>query len=257
LKELHLLEAAYPETDDELYFCEERIAITLDEVYKSFEKKTRAQPDYEAFAPCITEDLKSKRWVEGMMLNFVYEASESLTQSEKNLKTAPIKVKSYKDAKLALTNCASKEAFLNLFDNIFEEVPVPNQENPIEDYCDRKYVVDNNLIDTTKFNFSVNPNNLDVSNVDCEPHIKKSLTKLDATMLIRLKSVGNFNFEDREINCALEQYHADNLRDQFFRLPALREIHLTDKEKAVEKKNFIKTMSEMVFLVNECKKKQN
>jgi hypothetical protein len=222
LKGLNLLNAAYPEFDEHLDNCDESIEALKKDIYRKFALTIRRKPDFGSFTPCIMDDLRSRHWVEDMMLSTVYEASKTLTQDEKNLKTATLEAQSHRNAKLAFTSCVSKESFGGLFDRLFKEIPAATGEDPIEDYCERKYVIDAGLVDTTKFNFPVNPNNLDVSNVDCEPHLKNSFKEFDTLMITLLQTVDNFELGEQEINCAMEKYHANKLQDKLFRLSALR-----------------------------------
>jgi hypothetical protein len=254
LKGINFLDSAYPEFDEYSDNCDESVEALKNHIYKKFSLSIKPK-DFSEVASCIRNDLRWKHWVAGNMFSSVCDSSESLAREGNNSNTAPLGEDIQRKARLEFTTCVNEETFGKMFDTSYKTADQYPDEDPFKDYCKRKYVVDAGFAETSKFNFSVNPNNLDVSNVDCEPYKKNALGEFAPMMLSLALSAKNFGFhskEEKKVNCAMEKYHAKELQDKLFRLEAIRFINLSDEEKVVERKNCINVLIEMVDLVNEC-----
>jgi hypothetical protein len=246
LKGLNLLNSTYPEFDKHLDSCDETI-----EGLNRLQLTISRELDFESFKPCIKNDSSSNYWVNNMMLSAVYKASEFLTQDETKLKTIALEAQSHRSAQLAFTSCINENYFGEMFDHTFNDVHGEFYlEDRFKDYCYRKYVVDVGLVAT---NFTVNPNNLDVSNIDCEPYKKNAFGAWDS-MMMNCMYAKNFLFtgDEKQVLCVMEKYNTKELQDKFYRISSLYLVKFTNKTKALERKNFINVLSEIVFLANEC-----
>lgn len=99
-----------------------------------------------------------------------------------------------------------------------------------------RYVVDNDLIDKDTYTVTVNPTNLEVTNINCEEIIKssdeafakKEIDTIEDTMTcLRIKLTGTSN------------------RDKFWRLLVLTGLGIIEEQKKVEKEHFVNFLKQV------------
>ena len=244
LKSKGILESSYPELsiDEEIENCEDRIKNFQMEIHDKF-----ALSVYK----CTLNDLKSKQLMELVLLASVYEASLTLTKEEIKTKVAEIDKTISKSINEAIDNCETESMWGDMFDSIImKSDSSSSEEDDFNEnyYCIRKHVVDNNLIDTVKYNVILNPSNVDVSAVNCEKVLKKSSEILDVPVL----KVFNYNIIIKSDQCAFEEYREQNFGQKFMRLQVLRTFDLSEEEIAVEKKKFLSALISLAQSLKKC-----
>jgi hypothetical protein len=107
-----------------------------------------------------------------------------------------------------------------------------SKEYDEKDFCVRKYVLDNNLIDANVHNISLASTNINVTNVDCDKLIKEMI----ATDEEKTKQ----DFEGAIRECIVEkERETENSRINMM-LNVLSKLDINEKEKLVEREKYIK-----------------
>ena len=126
-----------------------------------------------------------------------------------------------------------------------------DEDDPTEDYCTRKLVVDNKLIDTTKYNIILNPKNLDVSAVNCEQELEKAFKSFEVILMKMVKDDDDLN--DEKSQCILNKYREQHFGHKLIRLGVLSELEISDENKLEERIAYIQSMYDLVSTIKECK----
>lgn len=257
LKSEGKLESSYPEATvaNHIEHCEDNVKDLKKEAYKKVALTVRRKSDFGEYTTCIMAGLRSKHWAEEIMLKIVYEASLTLSAEEKETKLATADAAIEDTVEEAFFLCVVDKEFGGMFDSMMKKDASSSSEedDPFEDYCARKLVVDNKLIDTVKYNVILNPKNLDVSAANCEQVLEKAFKTLEVAVTKTLKDDDDFNFDDKESQCIINKYREQNFGQKLMRLGVLSELDVTAETKEEEKKNFIQTMYELVRMVKACK----
>lgn len=257
LKSVGKLEQSFPtyNDDDHIANCNDNLEEFPQVACKNESASFFKETDFKNYSKCIMDNLKSKNWTNDFMLKVIYEESESLTEDVKTSKVKEIDASVAQTCHEVLTFCITEKYFGDIFDETFEndENISSEKQDETENYCNRKYVVDNNLIDSTKYNVIFNPKNIDVSDVNCEQVVKKAIDVMDNEIEDALRNHRNFKNNEGKIQCALEKYRVENYITTRFKLVVLSELELNEGELAKERKNFIQFMNIIIQYIYKCK----
>ena len=225
------------------------------ETYSNVVLDARRQSDFGAYTPCLIAGLRSKHWAEEIMLKAVYEASLTLSAEEKEAKLAAADATIKGAIEKALYICIVEKEFGAMFDSIMRKDASSSSEkdDPLEDYCARKLIVENKLIDTVKYNITLNPKNLDVAAVNCEEVLEKAFMTIVVAVTKALNTDDDFKFDDDETQCLINKYREQHFGQKLMRLGVFSELDITAETKEEEKKVFIQTMHGLVHMIKECK----
>lgn len=224
------------------------------DIYRESALTIRRKTEFGKNTKCIMSELRSKNWAETQMLDIVYASLDAESNANKYAeKIAESEAAGDKIGVNAFFYCLAADEFGEMFDKFIEDNSSSSEEDdPVEEYCVRKYVVDNNLIDTTKYNLALNPKNIDVSNVNCDEIIAKTFKDFEKSITKTLIDDDDFDFNDTEAQCTLTKYREGNFGPKFMVAAILGELNLSAEGKAEEKKKFIDAMYEVVRMYNEC-----
>jgi hypothetical protein len=135
----------------------------------------------------------------------------------------------------------------NKFDKIFELTKRPS---PFEEYCIKKYLIKNGLIDTTVYDIDPNPHKINITGRNCEDMIRKSnedIYEQLTQVYLTEKAFGVEMGDDREakVDCAIEKFREADYFDLMLRITALTTLAITHEQKSLERESFIKAFSKI------------
>ena len=250
------MEPSYPEAAVENHAenCEDHIQEIKMEIKKQIYKKIRDETDNSETVQCMIDDLRSKHWLEEFMLKMIYQASLTLSAEEKEAKLASADATIKKTVKNSIYLCVFFKNLEALFDSIMNNASSSSEEaDPTEDYCARKLVVDNKLIDTTKYNVILNPNNLDISAVNCEQVLEKAFKTSLVTLTKIFNDNDDFNLDDKKSQCIFNKYHEQHYVHKDMRVRVLRKLDISAETKLEEKNAYIQRTHDLFRMIKECK----
>lgn len=254
LKGLKILKEDFPEHNvgNHVANCTEVIRDTQEAAYDSVVFRIKLA-NFDKYKQCIVSDLKSHNWAEQGMEQAVILMSESISEQENNL----IRIQRTNNMIIqgALELCVNMDLFGSLFDKMFSESSSSEEEDddgedPMSDYCTRKYVVEHNLVDKKVYKVIVNPTNLNVRGVNCETILEASIAELRDAVTAMLTSTSN-NAET--LKCREHTFVQSNFIDKMMALDVLSELNLTSEQKSSERTRFIEFISNHLKVLIECK----
>lgn len=233
--------------------CDVQIAFYRNTFYTEMENDLKEDEDLAPQADCLVENLRKSDLAEFSMKRLVYENSRKM--SKRKLKKA-LKAIDYaieKRTETAVTLCTSDKVFGDMFDATYANANTTDsseEETPEEDYCERKYMVDNNFINPA-YHVSLNPKNVNVSNLNCDEIVEHSIT--EAVNELR----GEFEDElerpsKRTLKCVTKAIRTGHYFESIARIVMLGEIGISDTDKAEERKKFIDGMKQLYENVLKC-----
>lgn len=251
LKAVGLLDDNFSEYDELL--ADENIC-NIEELKKNIYRESamhiRRNTEFGDSTKCILDVLRANKWVDYVMLQKVYSI---LDGNEKNPKQSGVERFVEKTAENAFLFCFVEKEFGELFDDNIKKDSSSEEDDPVEDYCETKYVVDNELIDTVGHDVVINRNNIDTSKLNCEEVLQRVFGELEEDFIKTLSDEhDDFDFNEQEVQCTLEKYRTRNFGQKLMRLGVLKDLNISEREKADERKSFIYDMYEIIQNIKEC-----
>lgn len=141
------------------------------------------------------------------------------------------------------TKCAFMSDFATLFDSFFEHSAiyfVPYED--IQEYCIKKELSANQVIDLNKFGIALNPKHLQVDNFDCSKLIAALKTEIGNS----LRELESDNSDKDQRRCVVSALSGVN--DYFHSLLAVEfisKLSLNVEQKEQEKQTFVTKMTDI------------
>lgn len=198
---------------------------------------------------CVGDNLKENKILNKTFKVVVYEVLQESTGKnyENEVREANDKLENVIED--SATYCLFKEDFGELFDELFTD---SSEEDDLEaDYCARKHVLDNNLLDTSVYTLKVNPNNINTENVNCVEKLKEVIKKIEDDLAEGMKK-DEPEMANKNLECRLNAFRGDNTYDKMIATFFFSEINMTEEQKEIEKKKFIIFMGKLAFKAAEC-----
>lgn len=215
--------------------CEYIIKSTNASFYEIWARELENIPQFKTDLECIMDNLKKTQMSVNLLKELVYEASTSLSDEAKSLKINETKRAQDKNALIVSLNCIAIRTYGGLFDRLM--IYTSSEEDmydPQEEYCIRKYVSDKKILNNEIYKFNINPDNINVNEINCDPIMEKfakvadiKMTKIfeDEIALLLQKECYNIKFDVKEST------------DRMLAVMVLRKLNLT--EVTDERKKFI------------------
>lgn len=260
LKSAEKLEADFPEftVENEIGDCEVFLKDLQKDFYKKFVIKLRKNDNFAENTRCITSGLKSKGWADDTFLSIIYQADKTLPRREREQRVKEVDERIESAAVQTYSFCVFNKLFGEIFDEAMkEDSSSSEEETSFEDYCARKRVIDKNLLDSSLFTLKANPENLQVSDVDCVEEKKKTDKDIRKAMVKAIKESNELDFDKKELYCTLDKDIEGGYLDKWLAVAYLSEVNPTDEQKAEERQKFIDYMTKVMSEITECTDKSN
>lgn len=206
------------------------------------------QPKYSA---CIYEKLTgSDSFVNSIIKSAALEYSGEKMQIGKLRSTVDTVLDYIKSSVVA---CKSDADFGEEFDRLFEQVKgtEKNETDLEEEYCVKKYLIKNNLIDTVLYNIDPNPHNINVTGLNCEGMIKKFNDDIyNEIGFAYIESSELYHIE--KVECALEKFREADYFDLMMKISILTTVDVTPIQKLDERENYIRILKKISSNIAGC-----
>jgi len=271
LKTLNKLDQSYPDNDVSLdsVDCEIFVKDRIDGIEKELRKKFR-NTGYE---DCVLTEIKKHGWHEYVALIFVYESSSHLSETDKNQKISESNERQTNILRQDVRWCKDGMTYGKTFDELWEAANETNDEsekNGLEDYCTRKYVVDEGFLDSNIFNVTLNPNNVSIEGFDCNELLKKKTKEMKfdytkgfregLTPYLRMSGKEGVNLReltDKITECAITEFDEINLAGRILSIIVLGQLSPTHEQIQSEREKFIaaqRQLADAAILCNDSVK---
>lgn len=238
LKSLSMLELDFPEQDagDEQGDCVKLIKEATDAVFVNPGTKF-PHKEFQKYKTCMTSNLKARRWPEYNMKLAIFVTASYLSQNETQLRINEIK----KQRKKLVQNAVKLCVFSEIFDELFTRSSREDEESKASSYCVRKHVVENNFVDTKTYKIDLNPDNLDLSLIECAEHLRRQTQKIESEL------------DGKISDCAKEKILKGEYVTRMMAFEVLSSLNITDDQKEAERRNFIDLMLQLMKAAGDCR----
>lgn len=220
----------------------------ISDIRKEIRSKINEAEILPKYSACIYEKLTgSESFVSSMIKAAALEYSGSSQESGRLNNTVDM-VLEY--IKATVVSCKGETDLAGEFDALFE-TQMKLEKNDVtraEEYCIKKYLIKNNLIDTELYNVDPNPHKINVTGLNCEAMIRKSNDEIYEELgFVYLETI---NAE--KVECALEKFRQADYFDLMMKITALTTVNITPEQKLNERDNFVRILSRISENISTC-----
>jgi len=219
------------------------------EVKKKLDEKEELKDSTE----CIVDRLKEANFVEyAFKVQILSEENDEVADGERIEDLTKAMQKVIELSGNAVIDCHFADQFGAIFDSIITEESQEDEElSDEDDYCVRKHIIENELIDATKYKLDVNPKSLDTSSIDCDDLYKNLVIKIKDQMVAGMKEMdindsSSSNISDKCVLNIVDSYDYVNKLEYF---DYLKEFELSQHDVDEEREKFVHLMKDMTKMV--------
>jgi hypothetical protein len=224
--------------------------------YTELANELKADDDLAENSDCLIEQVKQQHLAEVAMKRHVYENTRKMSKRKRKKSLRAIDYALEKKMEVAVKLCTTDEVFGELFDALYAssnstDSSEEKEESRQEDYCTRKYMVDNNFINTTVYSVTLNPENIDVSSLKCDDIMEATIKEAED----ELKEEFEEEFErpsKRTMKCVVKAMRSNHFFENNVRVSILGEIKISDDAKIQERAKFIELMKDLYENILKC-----
>lgn len=233
--------------------CDAQLDTFRTVFYSTAEEELKNDKDLRNDAECIVEHMKKLHVAEISMKKIVYEHTKKMSKRKRNKAIKSIDYAIENKMTTAVKLCTVDTTFGAAFRILYLSGQSNDSEEAIdqknEDYCLRKYMTENNFIDTTVYKVNLNPDNIDVNGIDCDRIVKDSIESGEESFK------REFEDEDGHLSkqvsrCLTKTIREHKLVEASSKVMLLGEIGVSDEE--AEKKIFVQKMSALYDAMISC-----
>lgn len=224
----------------------------ISDIRKEIRTKIAADPGIlPKYSNCIFEKLTgSEPFVNSIIKAAALEFSDAPDKDGKRSRTVDT---AFDYISSSAVSCKSEADLADEFDALFESEKkvVKNLADFEEEYCVKKYLIKNNLVDTVLYNIDPNPHTINTTKLNCEEMIKKSNDDIyDQLGMVYLENTGPVNTE--KVECALEKFREADYFDLMMKIRALTSVDITPAQRINERENFVRILSKISSSISSC-----
>lgn len=223
------------------------------ELYSELAKQFREDKDLVNIADCVSQRLAEANASEIMMKQLVYSSAHTtkISESSKNKMLAELDEFLEKLMTASVMVCDDTD-ISEMFEQLFEK-GVNESSSEITDtennYCLRRYTIENNLIDTNVHKLNINPQ---YNSIDCSAMNQAQMKETEDA--IRIEFEEDLDRPSKKAKrCLLRAIRTSNYFDSSLRVRILAQIGISGDVKSKEKKIFIEKMKMLYKEMLKCK----
>lgn len=241
--------------------CSSIAQVTKNAIVNSVGARVAEDDDMRKETTCIMNSLKKSDIGNLLLVVYVYETSPDIDAAVKAEKEKTIQSEINKATMQAFIACQAENKFGQIFDEMInEDSSSSEEEDPKEDYCTRKHVVDNKLIALEGVTLDLNPKSVDLKNIDCHLHYQKALDKAEKELVQALmdEDSSEEKGDDKstaplaESTCLLDVVRSGKYIDQMLQYDYIKELNLSPPKMNAMRKNFIAVMTRLAQSASQC-----
>lgn len=251
----------YKPTLEENFNCEPYVDELRENFYDQMEENVRNDKEFVLQKDCIMEKLRSFNLDDVLFEQFIYFHDKTMSTLKRGRSLSDVTAKIERKLEISGELCMPERLFGNRFDEIYEkgkgyesESEVKSFEDLQEDYCHRKHLADTNFIDVKVYNFTINPKNVSIANLDCDKIWDES--KQELLHNFKIAFVSALDFSRDESRCFLKTIKSFKFAEYFFKVWILTEIKISEDQKIAERAKFIQFFTNLYSDVLKCVKEE-
>lgn len=218
----------------------------ISDVRKEIRTKISEAGILPKYSNCIYEKLTGSEFIVNSIIKTA--ALEHLEVPQHSSKTTVDTLLDY--IKSFVVSCKTESDFGDDFDALFEsqKKAAKNLTDHQEAYCVKKYLIKNNLIDTELYHIDPNPQNINVTGLNCEQMIKKANEDIYEQLSLVYSQSANLG----NVECALEKFREADYFDLMMKIIALTTVDLKTEQRVIERDNFIGIVKRISSNIASC-----
>lgn len=243
LKAESKLDANYPEFNNasQIQNCSEIIKSNNKKLYENIALQIQSESPLSESAECIVDEMKLRDSADDYMKRLVFSTSNTLTVTEKQQIDLKIKLNTKMTLKNAAKSCkAYEKVYEKEFDRFFK-IFSEGESDKVKDFCVRKHVVDNKLMDFSVYNVTIFPENVNATQIVCAKILEKFAEGFTKGLIKTLRDDGK-GFDEVELECFLGKLQKVKFMDKLLVIGVLSEIDITEEQKNAERKKYVEFM---------------
>lgn len=262
LKEAGLIESSFGSDKPLNPLCSAIVDVTKRHIMESVRLEVLSDKNMREEEACIMKSLKQSDFGNSLLVMYVYETSENMDEALRAEKLKAGQTSVTKATFNSFMSCQADKKFGQIFDEIVEGEDSSSSEetDPMEDYCIRKHIVDNKLIDAD-LTLHVNPKDLDVTNTDCTVLYQKALKEAEDDVVKAMMDDDDSSEADEaaktkpnpgDVTCLLGVIRNGNFIDQMLQFEYVKELNLSEARKSEMRSKFIGLMTKLAGNASKC-----
>lgn len=202
------------------------------------------------YSNCIYEKLTGNEPFANSILKAAALEYSGLVEQSNKLKNTLETVVDYIDSSFVV--CKTEIDFGEDFDKLFmsQKRAVRNVTDYEEEYCVKKYLTKNNLIDTVQYNIVLNIQHINTTSLNCEAMIKKF--NEDIYERLGIAYLNNPKLKVEKVECALEKFREADYFDMIMKIAALTTINITSDQWLSERESYVSVLSNITYNISTC-----
>lgn len=221
--------------------------------YSTTEEELRNYDSLREHRTCIVTAMEKLQVAELSMKKVIYENPKQVSSEKRNKIIRAVEQTIDKNRKNAAKICVDSiftKYFWTMY-SIGNKTDRSNLETEQMMYCLSIYMIENNFIDTTVYNVTLNPANIDVTGLDCEKTVKIFVENDEFKGYF---SDENGKFSPQMSLCLTAALKLHPFSQICWKVAMLGEIGITGEVAEEEKKIYIERMTEMFKITLDCMK---
>jgi hypothetical protein len=253
LRNKELISEKYGVSDEISSSCSNLIKSAEMTMLLEVKKKLDEKEELRNSTECIVDRLKEVNFVDyAFKVQILSEENDEVPDTERIEELTKAMQKVIELSGNAVIDCHFSDQFAAIFDAILKEESQEDEElSDEDDYCVRKHIIENKLIDSTKYKLDVNPKNLDTSTIDCDDLYKNLVIKIKEQMVSGMKEMdiddsSSSSISDKCVLNIVDSYDYVNKLEYF---DYLKEFQLSQRDVDEEREKFVHLMKDMTKMV--------
>ncbi|XP_070493674.1 uncharacterized protein [Chironomus tepperi] len=227
--------------------CESSVRTKIASLNEDLRDKLKSDRKSRPHAECVMKDIEEEDEFERYENIILQEVAIEMISNwrfwkyfDKKSTLESLRAKADDMIKKSLLKCKGHREFGDLFTNINEQHIVFERTGE-QEFCIRKILVNQTLLNPSFYNFRENPRNVKEV-LNCE----KIFKGLKDSFYEDLKNSKNLN------DCFIQAYIKNGYAENIFKAEVLSKLTLTRSDKSKEKQNFINAMVDISIDTKNC-----
>lgn len=260
LKSQNMLEKSFRYKSNKTYSegtqCQSDLEEFRSVFYAEMETELKTDAELSEDVDCLIEQFKKLNLADYSLKKVIYELSKSMSQRKRKKAIKAIDFVLEKRTETAVKLCTFGKVFGGLFNETYASAnETDSKEEGVnktqEDYCMRKYIVDKGFINTTTYNINLNPDKVDILELNCDEIIEKAIDEA----VNELKEEFESELEQpskRAVKCITKTIRTENFFEMNLKVVVLGELGISEESQAEERSQFIEAMKMLFENILKC-----
>jgi len=223
--------------------CSNDVKAKVNQIYGVARSKMESNIKQKPYADCVMKQVEGESYESLVLKADAIEMKgvglKFWKISSKNSKIEELRKKAQEIVDNAFILCKGQNDYGAFFDTFFEQKRLEPMTDEF-DYCMKKHLVDNAVVNPRLYNFQLNPKNLRTDSINCIEIMRIAKEQMKAS----ISNAGS--------TCVINSFIDNGYLDLIMKIQLLAKLNLTPSDKNVEKQSFVDSMINMTHKIKAC-----